>query len=176
MLEKLFDESLEDFFNRETDNIINGVAERNLCSRLAIYIESNAQKYGLNGYYADTEYNRNQNGKIKTILDENMQVVTINCDLIFHSRGEIVTRDNLIAIEMKKSERPEGEKENDRLRLRALTKESYDGIWSFDGKTLPEHVCGYELGYFVEINRNIRKYIIQSFSDGELIDEKEYNF
>ena len=176
MLEELFDESLEEFFNRETENILNGVAERNLCCRLALYLENNAAKYELSEYYADTEYNRNQNGRIKTILDDNMQVVSINCDIILHSRGEIVDRDNLIAIEMKKSERPEEEKVSDRVRLRALTKDSYDEIWSFDGKSLPEYVCGYEIGYFIEINRATRKYILQTFSKGELISELENDF
>mgnify|MGYP003373739690 FL=1 len=44
------------------------------------------------------------------------------------------------------------EKENDKARLVALTKDSYDGVWSFDGKTLPEHVCGYDLGIYYEID------------------------
>ena len=74
------------------------------------------------------------------------------CDLIVHSRGEIVEKDNLIALEMKKSYRPMKEKENDKARLVALTKDSYDGVWSFDGKTLPEHVCGYDLGGYYEID------------------------
>lgn len=46
------------------------------------------------------------------------------------------------------------EKENDKARLVALTKDSYDGVWSFDGKTLPEHVCGYDLGIYYEIDSN----------------------
>jgi hypothetical protein len=176
MLEELFSESLDEFFNRETENIINNISERNLCSRLAMYLEANAVKYRLNNYYADTEYNRNQNGRVKTILDNNMQEVTINCDLILHSRGKIIARDNLIAIEMKKSERSEKEKEIDRLRLRALTKDSYDGIWIPDGQKLPKHVCGYEIGYFIEINRDKRKYIIQTFRKGELVEEREREF
>ncbi len=60
--------------------------------------------------------------------------MTIICDLIVHSRGEIVEKDNLIALEMKKAYRSMQEKENDKTRLVALTKDSYDGVWSFDGK------------------------------------------
>src|SRR5699024_5877495 len=68
--------------------------------------------------------------------------------------------DNLIALEMKKSYRPMKEKENDKARLVALTKDSYDGVWSFDGKTLPEHVCGYDLGIYYEIDsKNCLVYI-----------------
>ena len=89
-----------------------------------------------------------------------LYVVTIICDLIVHSRGEIVEKDNLIALEMKKSYRPMKEKENDKARLVALTKDSYDGVWSFDGKTLPEHVCGYDLGIYYEIDsKNCLVYI-----------------
>ena len=38
-------------------------------------------------YYVDVEYNRNK-GKIKTIIDDNENVININCYLIIHSRGE----------------------------------------------------------------------------------------
>jgi hypothetical protein len=65
-----------------------------------------------------------QDRRFKTILDEHMEEVAVTCDLILHSRGEIASRDNLIAIEMKKSDRPREEKEKDRVRLRALTKPS----------------------------------------------------
>ena len=61
---------------------------------------------------------------------------------------------------MKKSYRPVKEKENDKARLVALTKDSYDEVWSFDGKTLPEHVCGYDLGIYYEIDsKNCLVYI-----------------
>ncbi len=96
------------------------------------------------------------NGRIKTIYNEDLKVVTIICDLIVHSRGEIVEKDNLIALEMKKAYRSMQEKENDKARLVALTKDSYDGVWSFDGKTLPEHVCGYDLGIYYEIDSKHR--------------------
>ena len=100
------------------------------------------------------------NGRVKTIYNDDLKVVTIICDLIVHSRGEIVEKDNLIALEMKKSYRPMKEKENDKARLVALTKDSYDGVWSFDGKTLPEHVCGYDLGIYYEIDsKNCLVYI-----------------
>lgn len=68
-------------------------------------LESVAIDHGLIGYFADAEYNRKQNGQIKTIIDENMEEVKVQCDLILHSRGKNVERDNLIAIEMKKSNR-----------------------------------------------------------------------
>ena len=68
---------------------------------------------------------------------------------IFNSTGG----ENRIAVIFK-------EKENDKARLVALTKDSYDGVWSFDGKTLPEHVCGYDLGIYYEIDsKNCLVYI-----------------
>ena len=78
-----------------------------------------------------------------------MVVVPIQCDLIVHSRGKNIENDNLIAIEMKKSTRPKSEFIDDRKRLRALTKESYDDIWSNDGIALPELVCGYDIGIYL---------------------------
>ena len=136
---------------KNTAFILSNVAERSLCSTLAqcLYLEIRHSKYSR--YYVDVEYNRN-NGRVKTICNDDLKVVTIMCDLIVHSRGEIVEKDNLIALEMKKSYRPMKEKENDKARLVALTKDSYDGVWSFDGKTLPEHVCGYDLGGYYEID------------------------
>ena len=96
-----------------------------------------------------------------------MEVVTINCDLILHSRGEKMGNDNLIAIEMKKSTRPEEEKLSDKLRLRALTKSSYDDIWSYDGKAHPEHVCGYQLGIYIEIDIDKRNYLVEGYIGGK---------
>jgi hypothetical protein len=96
-----------------------------------------------------------------------MQVIEISADLILHSRGANIAEDNLIALEMKKSSRPPKEKKADRQRLRAMTKSSYDGVWSNDGTTHPEHVCGYRLGVYVEINRKARKLRIEYFVRGE---------
>lgn len=169
MLARVLRTAVFQFLDGETENILSGVSERNLCGRLAPILENVAKEYRLTEYFADIEYNRKQNGQIKTILDEKFKVITINCDLILHSRGNNVERDNLIAIEMKKSSRSNEEKENDRARLRAMTKSSYDGIWSFDGETHPKHVCGYELGAFVELNSNIREIQIEYFASGNSV-------
>ncbi|MEI7184930.1 hypothetical protein WCT96_16495 [Pectobacterium carotovorum] len=176
MLDDIFFKALETFFAKERSNISNGVSERNLCARLARYIESEAEEIGLNGYYADVEYNRKQNGEVKTIIDGDFKVIRISCDLILHSRGENIGRDNLIAIEMKKSERPEIEKINDINRLRAMTKKNHDDIWSFDGKTHPKHVCGYEKGHFIEIDNKGFSYNIISIFHGEIVSSKNERF
>ena len=98
--------------------------------------------------------------------------MTINPDLILHSRGEIPGRDNLIAIEMKKAQRPEMEKIQDRTRLRAMTKSNPRELWSADGITQPEHVCGYELGVYIELDVRSAAYRVEEYRAGHL--EKIY--
>src|SRR5689334_6632657 len=110
---ELFESSFGEFLSRESANILTGISERSLCTRLSIYMDRLRQKLGLEKYFVDTEYNRN-GGRIKTILDDQMREVVINCDLVLHSRGQVAKRDNLITIEMKKAGRPEEEKERDR--------------------------------------------------------------
>ncbi len=172
----LFNEGKEKLFLKEIDNILAGVNERNLCGRLSTYLEILLEKYDLTEYYSDPEYNRKQNGKIKTILDDEINVVTINCDIIVHSRGNQIGKDNLLAIEMKKSNRPEHEKVSDKNRLRALTKDSYNNIWSNDGKTFPEHVCGYELGIYLELDIPNRNCLFESYENGVKMDEWNQQF
>lgn len=165
VLNQIFSSSIQELIDNDKDNILSGVNERNLCGRLAYYLQSNAKDKGIIGYYADTEYNRNK-GKLKTILNNKLEVVTINCDVILHSRGTITIQDNLIAIEMKKSRTPQIHKDKDRDRLKALTKDSYDDIWSFDGISLPEHVCGYIVGYYVELDISTKNFTIEEYVKG----------
>ena len=176
LLHIIFKESTNTFLEEEVDNILNDVAERNLCGRLAIYITEKLDEHGIKGYYADPEYNRKQNGRVKTILDDEMNVVTIQCDLIVHSRGNNIQQDNLIAIEMKKSNRPDEEKESDRKRLRALTKSSYDDVWSYDGIALPEHVCGYIMGVYMELDIIERECLFEYYRKGKKVKERTKSF
>ena len=172
----LFTASLLIFLQKEALEIIEGVNERNNCARWAIYLEKEAHNRGLTDYLADTEYNRKQNGQIKTILDGNSRIVNINCDLILHTRGANIEEDNLIAIEVKKYDRLTREKQNDRERLRALTKESYDDVWMNDGSTPPKHVCGYRLGVYVELDRNRRICRVEYYKHGKYDSKSEYKF
>lgn len=176
LIRSVFEKSMDLFFQYEVQEVLDGVNERNNCGRMSIYMQRMADKSGLTGYFADTEYNRKQNGKVKTILDDKTRIISINCDLLLHSRGQIVADDNLIAVEVKKHNTPIAEKEKDRIRLRALTKESYDGIWSNDGVTNPEHVCGYKLGIFVELDRIKRVCLLEYYRQGALFDTACRNF
>lgn len=152
--------------------VISNVAERALCASLMYSIREKIRHTPFRNYYVDTEYNRNR-GKVKTILNNNFEVIVINCDLIVHSRGKIIEQDNLIALEMKKSSARKVDKESDKKRLMALTKASYDDVWSFDGTTLPDHVCGYVLGVYYEINIYSGRAKIEYYSQGNKF--KEYN-
>jgi hypothetical protein len=165
-LNKIIEPALDDFFRVEINSILSDVSERNLCARLAMQFENQMKAVGLLGYYADPEYNRKQDGQVKTILNGNMEVVSITCDLIIHSRGEIISQDNLIAIEMAKPNKSQSEMQDDRNRLMALTKASYDGVWSTDGTAHPEHVCGYVKGIFLIVDRQARKAHLESYAHG----------
>jgi hypothetical protein len=175
-LRVVFDRSFESFLERETKNVLNGTAERNLCACWAPLLENTAVEAGFEGYRGDADYNRMQDGRVKVMLVDGLTEVSIVCDLILHSRGEIPACDNLVAIEMKRSTRPEQEKVSDRLRLRTLTRSSYDGIWSTDGYTLPEYVCGYKLGYYLEFDVKGRFFLIEEYVDGEMVGNRVQGF
>ena len=150
----IFERANKRFLGENVSSIKSNVAERSLCSTLAqcLYLEISNSNFSR--YHVDVEYNRNK-GKVKTIYNDNLEVVSIVCDLI--------------ALEMKKAYRPMKEKEKDRARLVALTKESYDGVWSFDGRVLPEHVCGYKLGIYYEIDNKKNSLLIEYYVRGEKI-------
>jgi hypothetical protein len=175
-LKQLFEEVFAFFLRKDRKTIVNDAHERSLCTRLAIYLECFKGKYNLDDYYADTEYNRNRDRKIKTILDHKAMIIPITCDLILHSRGEIVARDNLIAIEMKKASHSQAVKNSDRKRLRALTKASYDDVWSADGETFPEHVCGYALGFLVVLDVFRATFTVEEYRSGERIGSWQGEF
>lgn len=169
----LFENANSILLTNDLDLFESSVSERTLCGALMLHLHDLiADKPSYQGYFTDVEYNRNRGGKLKnikkTIQGVNESVVTINCDLILHSRGQHVEQDNLIAIEMKKSSRPRGSKDADRERLMALTKDSFDGVWSFDGRTLPEYVCRYILGVYYEIKYSERRILLEYYHRGLL--------
>ncbi len=168
---EIFESANKVFLEEEKGLIISGVSERTLCGSLMQYLKREITKSIYNRYYVDVEYNRN-NGKIKTIINNEMEIVTINCDLIVHSRGEIIEQDNLIAIEMKKSTAREKEKTKDKNRLIALSKQPHDEVWAADGNSFPEHVCGYKLGIYYEVNIRKRQIYIQYYTQGRLFHEE----
>lgn len=92
MLEAIFNKSLEEFFENDATNIVNDVSVRSLCARLASILEKFTRQHDeFKNYFADVEYNRKQNGEIKTILEGDFKVINITCDLILHSRGTVLS-------------------------------------------------------------------------------------
>lgn len=179
-VEELFKKANKNFISNNQNLLYSGVSERTLCGALMLELHDLIKKDTcFNGYYSDVEYNRNK-GSLKTIKKEirgnEYKKVTINCDLIVHSRGEIVEQDNLLAIEMKKSSTLCKEREQDRERLIALTKDSFDDIWAFDGQTLPDYVCRYVLGVYYEINYNRKIIKIEYYKKGKLESNYTLNF
>ncbi len=168
-LMQIFIDCSDLFLVNERNLILSGVSERCLCGSFMLILRRALDNSEFANYYSDIEYNRNFNGLVKTIIDDNMEVVNITCDLIIHSRGEIPKQDNLIAIEMKRDNHPEAEKEKDRIRLRALTKSTNDTItYLGNGVELPRHVCGYVVGVFYEVSIASRHINIEYYQNGEL--------
>ena len=171
----LFEKSNARFLERDRSLFINQISERTLCGALMLHIDRILHDdLKLVGYYVDVEYNRNA-GAIKTICKTikgpDMKVIRINCDLIVHSRGGITKQDNLIAVEMKKSTAHKTRKDRDKERLVALTKDSFDDVWSFDGRSLPEHVCRYLLGVYYEIDYKNQAIYIEYYRRGCKVKE-----
>lgn len=164
----IFEKASKGFLQEQKAFILSGVSERSLCGELMKYLVEEISKTNFSKYHVDVEYNRNTGGKLKTVKNDKEVVIPITCDIIVHSRGENINQDNLIAVEMKKSSNSKAEKDKDRERMRALTKDSFDNIWSYDGKTLPEHVCRYQLGVYYEINLGKRFVKIEYYMKGEL--------
>jgi len=183
MLEELisvFEKANKTLITKDNELFITKVSERTLCGALMLHLHEEIKETKYKDYNVDVEYNRNLGGKLKTIIKTisgpGEKVIRINCDLIVHSRGHKVNQDNLIAVEMKKSERPNTEKESDKERLIALTKKSFNDVWSYDGKTFPEHVCGYELGIYYEIDYKVNEIILEYYVAGNLYSKKVLNF
>lgn len=173
ILKRLFVKANRSFLRTDKNLIKDDVAERTMCGSLKSHLEKELIKQNIKGYYVDVEYNRN-NGKVKTILDDNYEIVKIQCDLIIHSRGENINQDNLLEIEMKKSYRSEESKNSDRIRLRALTKSTYDNdIWAYDGISFPKHVCRYIMGIFYEIDKDKGIVKLEFYKNGEMISKNK---
>lgn len=182
-LRAIFRDALATFCEDAVGNILHGVTERNLCQRLAIPLEHVARNNGFASYRADVEYNRNNDGHLKTAVSpERNEVVTITCDLILHSRGERV-QDNLIAIEMKRSTHRASHMAKDRYRLVALTRRPFEDVWpeplldEAKGVQIDiRHVCDYEVGYLVVLHAAKRIFSIEEYAGGEMVGSYAHSF
>ncbi len=178
-LERIFEHANQMFLKQNAMLFEAQVSERTLCGALMIELHEALKYTKYKDYFVDVEYNRNVGGTLKTIKKTiqglEQQIVPINCDLIVHSRGQKKFQDNLIALEMKKSNAIKKDKDKDRVRLECLTKSKNQDIWSYDGKVFPEHVCGYGLGIYYEVNFKMKAILVEYYKKGELYYKYKIN-
>jgi hypothetical protein len=173
---EIFKQSNKNFLEKQEELILSWVSERSLCGKLAQYINDEIANSNFSNYHVDIEYNRNYWWKVKTIIDDDLKILNITCDIIVHSRWKNINQDNLIAIEMKKSSAPESEKTKDRNRLIALTKEMCNWVWDAWYWNLPKHVCWYILWIYYEIDINNWVFLLEIYKKWELFEKTKYNF
>jgi hypothetical protein len=161
VLDVLFKEALDRFVGREYALVRKNAHEQAMCHRLAAYVEHAKDQHGLGGYWVDTEYNRHGDNVKRIRHAVTGEPINVVCDLLLHSRGELA-EDNLIAVEMKKADGDEADKQRDRERLQALTTACAEGVE-------PDHVCGYKLGYFLQINTKNATLAVEEFRAGVLV-------
>jgi hypothetical protein len=167
-LEALFKEALDEFVGRESALVRKNAHEKSMCHRLAWYVEHSKNRHGLEGYWVDTEYNRHGDNVKKIRHAVTGEPINIICDILLHSRGELPD-DNLIAVEMKKADGKEVDKQTDRERLQALTTACPEG-------NPPDHVCGYKLAYYVEVDVKTALLLVEEYREGKLTQKSSLTF
>lgn len=109
--------SLHRLYEKDYFNIKNGMSERNICARLAHHMEIvMCEKIDYNGYYADVECNRKNDGTGKNSESPQKVPLPMVADLIVHKRD---TEHNLMAIEMKRWDNYD-KRAKDRRRLESV--------------------------------------------------------
>jgi hypothetical protein len=167
ILGTLFNEALKEFIAREFALLRKNAHEQAMCHRLAWYVEKSKDRHELEGYWVDTEYNRHGDNVKRIRHPVTGEPIAIICDILLHGRGELAD-DNLIAVEMKKADGDEADKQRDRERLQALTTACPEGQ--------PDHVCGYKLGYFVEVGVKTASVLVEEYREGKLTQKGALDF
>lgn len=162
------------FLRENKSSLEYDLSEPCLCHSLAKSIQAEMVDTDFEGYYDDIEYNRDFGGKIKIITAEAERQIPIKCNLLIHNRGEGERFNNILALEMKKSCRSKEEKDNDRIRLMALTQ--CRDVYNAEIFTFPEQICGYQLGIYYEIDKDKRQILIEYYKNGQKFDSKVLNY
>ncbi|MEA1847508.1 hypothetical protein U9K52_01165 [Chryseobacterium sp. MHB01] len=171
MLRRIFDifiQASDQFVENERDLILSTVSERCLCGSFMLILRRILDNTEFNNYFTDIEYNRNE-GRVKTIINDEFETLNITCDLIIHSRGNIINQDNLLAIEMKRDYHPLDEKIKDKKRLKALT-QPISEVTEMSNGGFPINVCGYILGVYYEISVPQREIFIEYYVNGNVLN------
>lgn len=69
----------------------------------------------------------------------------------------------------KKADGDEADKQRDRERLQALTAACPEGVE-------PDHVCGYKLGYFLQVDTKAVSLVVEEFRAGVLVSGFSLDF
>ena len=162
------------FLKRNMSNLANNISERSLCASLSCEINKILESSDLCEYFCDVEYNRNGH-EVKAIIDDDCKIIKIQNDLIIHSRGTKM-KDNLLALEMKKSTSSLVKMNEDRNRLKCLTKQECSDIFSYNGLSFPKNVCKYEIGIFYIIDVNAKIITIEIYSNSSLVNIETNTF
>ena len=149
-------------------NISIGVSERNICARLALQMENiMREREEYNGYYADVEYNRKNDGGEKCYKG-NTKPISMVSDLIIHKRNY---ENNLLAVEMKRWNNYDKRKD-DKARLAAVV--------SSPKQVDRDEKCVYEtkLGVFIKYSPQIVEmdFYAGINGDGQWIGKKKLEY
>lgn len=157
-LKEMFLEANRAFLENHVILIRRKISERCLCGALMYELNKQLEKKNLKKYYADIEFNRDEDNvkRISCKSDDGVYSKRIFTDIIVHSRGE-VSLDNLIALEMKKSTARADAKERDKNRLSLLT-----SLYPYK----------YRLGVYYEINHKKRQILIEFYQNGKMVEVK----
>lgn len=124
---ELVNKAILEFNQEEVFLLANNVSERCICSKFAMYLDWQIRHSSYDDYVVDVEYNKGNKG-----LENNPKVLdnkNIVVDLVVHKReyDRVYGFDNLICIEMKKSNDSRGMQgiESDEERLKKLTSYNY---------------------------------------------------
>ena len=149
----IFERAKNEFLEKEKDIIKNDTNERTLTQRLAFYLELQLRKnIKYENYSVDCEYNRKEEDIKRLKFGKNTDKKEIYPDIIVHQRK---IKNNLIAIEMKKTTSRNTDKIKDIEKLEALTDRKND--------------YHYTLGIYFELDITDNNNIINFFVDGEVI-------
>ena len=149
----IFEKAKNEFLEKEKAIIKNDTNERTLTQRLAFYLELQLRKnIKYENYSVDCEYNRKEEDIKRLKYGKNTDKKEIYPDIIVHQRK---IKNNLIAIEMKKTTSRNTDKIKDIEKLEALTDRKND--------------YHYTLGIYFELDITDNNNIINFFVDGEVI-------
>ena len=149
----IFEKAKNEFLEKEKTIIKNDTNERTLTQKLAFYTKLQLRKnIKYENYSVDCEYNRKEEDIKRLKFGKNTDKKEIYPDIIVHQRK---IKNNLIAIEMKKTTSRNTDKIKDIEKLEALTDRKND--------------YHYTLGIYFELDITDNNNIINFFVDGEVI-------